>query len=155
MWQSLPRISLLTISKRENLPLDNNLRGVLPVCQRSLSQRLHPAPGSYLAAPARLIKKFASSVEKLIIIEELDPFIEEAVRLMGISVDGKSIFPLVGEFDPRVIRESAIRAGLLPESAHIPLPGVEVGPLPGRPPVLCPVVHTVACSTCSTSSKFR
>jgi len=88
--------------------------------------------------PARLIKKFAALVEKLIIIEELDPFIEEAVRLMGISVEGKSIFPLVGEFDPRVIRESAIRAGLLPVSAHIPLPDVEVGPLPARPPVLCP-----------------
>ena len=88
--------------------------------------------------PARLIKKFAALVEKLIIIEELDPFIEEAVRLMGISVEGKSIFPLVGEFDRRVIRESAIRAGLLPVSAHIPLPDVEVGPLPARPPVLCP-----------------
>jgi len=88
--------------------------------------------------PVRLIKKFASSVERLIIIEELDPFIEEAVRLMGIPAEGKSIFPLVGEFDPRVVRESAIKAGLLPESAHIPLPGVEVGLLPARPPVLCP-----------------
>jgi indolepyruvate ferredoxin oxidoreductase alpha subunit len=74
----------------------------------------------------------------LIVIEELDPFIEEAVRLMGIPAEGKNIFPLVGEFDPRVVRESAIKAGLLPESAHIPLPGVEVGPLPARPPVLCP-----------------
>jgi indolepyruvate ferredoxin oxidoreductase alpha subunit len=88
--------------------------------------------------PTRLIKKFASSIERLIIIEELDPFIEEAVRLMGISVEGKSIFPLVGEFDPRVVREAAIKASLLPESAHIPLTGVEVGPLPARPPVLCP-----------------
>lgn len=88
--------------------------------------------------PAQLIKQFASSVEKLIVIEELDPFIEEAVRLMGIQVQGKSIFPIVGELDPRVVRESAIRAGLLPESAHIPLPEVVVGPLPARPPVLCP-----------------
>jgi indolepyruvate ferredoxin oxidoreductase alpha subunit len=37
-----------------------------------------------------------------------------------------------------VVRESAIKAGLLPESAHVPLMGVDVGPLPGRPPVLCP-----------------
>jgi indolepyruvate ferredoxin oxidoreductase alpha subunit len=88
--------------------------------------------------PTQLIKKFAASVERLIILEELDPFIEEAVRLMGIPTEGKSIFPLVGEFDPRVVRESAIKAGLLPESAHIPLPGVEVGALPARPPVLCP-----------------
>jgi len=88
--------------------------------------------------PERLIRKFAATVERLIIIEELDPFIEEAVRLMGIPVEGKSIFPLVGELDPRVVRESAIKAGILPESAHIPLPEVDVGPLPARPPVLCP-----------------
>jgi indolepyruvate ferredoxin oxidoreductase alpha subunit len=88
--------------------------------------------------PEKLIKLFASSVDKLIVIEELDPFIEEAVRLMGIPVEGKSIFPLVGELDPRVVRESAIKAGLLPEAAHVPLPGVDVGPLPARPPVLCP-----------------
>ena len=57
---------------------------------------------------------------------------------MGIPCEGKSIFPLIGEFDPRVVRESAIEAGLLPESAHVPLPEVDVGPLPARPPVLCP-----------------
>jgi indolepyruvate ferredoxin oxidoreductase alpha subunit len=88
--------------------------------------------------PKRLIKQFADSVGRLIIIEELDPFIEEAVRLMGIPVEGKSIFPLVGELDPRVVRESAVQAGLLPASAHISLPQVDVGPLPSRPPVLCP-----------------
>jgi indolepyruvate ferredoxin oxidoreductase alpha subunit len=88
--------------------------------------------------PEQMIRQFAASVEKLIVIEELDPFIEEAVRLMGIQVEGKSIFPLTGELDPRVVRESAIKAGFLPESAHIPLPEVEVGPLPARPPVLCP-----------------
>jgi indolepyruvate ferredoxin oxidoreductase alpha subunit len=88
--------------------------------------------------PVNLIRQFASSVDRLIVIEELDPFIEEAVRLMGIAVEGKSIFPLIGELNPRIVRESAIKAGILPESAHIPLPDVEVGPLPARPPVLCP-----------------
>jgi indolepyruvate ferredoxin oxidoreductase alpha subunit len=88
--------------------------------------------------PEQLIRQFASTVEKLIVIEELDPFIEEAVCLMGIPVEGKSIFPLVGELNPRIARESAIKAGLLPESEHIPLPDVDVGPLPARPPVLCP-----------------
>jgi indolepyruvate ferredoxin oxidoreductase alpha subunit len=88
--------------------------------------------------PEKLISQFASTVDKLIVVEELDPFIEEAVRLMGIPVEGKSIFPLVGELNPRIVRESAIKAGILPESAHIPLPDVEVGPLPARPPVLCP-----------------
>ncbi len=57
--------------------------------------------------PEKMIRKFAKSVERLIVIEELDPFIEEAVRLMGIPAEGKSIFPITGEFDPRVVRESA------------------------------------------------
>ena len=88
--------------------------------------------------PQKLIRDFAASVERLTVIEELDPFIEEAVKLMGIPCEGKSIFPLIGEFDPRVVRESAIKAGLLPESARVPVPNVDVGPLPARPPVLCP-----------------
>lgn len=88
--------------------------------------------------PEKLIRAFAASVDRLIVIEELDPFVEEAVRLLGIPCEGKSIFPLIGEFDPRVVRESAIRAGLLPQAAHVPLVGVEVGQLPARPPVLCP-----------------
>ena len=88
--------------------------------------------------PEQLIRQFAGSVDRLIVIEELDPFIEEAVRLMGIEVEGKRIFPMVGELDPRVVRESAVQAGLLPASAHVDLPAVDVGPLPSRPPVLCP-----------------
>jgi indolepyruvate ferredoxin oxidoreductase alpha subunit len=88
--------------------------------------------------PEEMIRKFAGTVKRLIVIEELDPFIEEAVHLMGISVEGKNIFPITGEFDPRLVRESAIRVGLLPASASIPLPHLETGTLPGRPPVLCP-----------------
>lgn len=88
--------------------------------------------------PEKLIRQFAASVERLIVIEELDPFIEEAVRLMGISVEGKSIFPITGEFDPRVVRENAVRVGLLPVEAHVALSTVDVGHLPVRPPVLCP-----------------
>lgn len=88
--------------------------------------------------PKELVRKFATSVDRLIVIEELDPFIEEGVRLMGIPVEGKSIFPLIGELDPGVVRESAIRAGLLPEESRPPMIKVDVGVLPARPPVLCP-----------------
>ena len=88
--------------------------------------------------PENLIRQFAASVDRLIVIEELDPFIEEAVRLMGIKAEGKSIFPIHGELNPRVVRESAILAGLLPASAHVALSEVDTGPLPARPPVLCP-----------------
>ena len=88
--------------------------------------------------PEQLIRQFSASVERLIVIEELDPFIEERVRLLGIPIEGKSIFPICGEFDPRIVRQSAIEAGLLPPSEQIPVQEVETGPLPSRPPVLCP-----------------
>ncbi|TEU19079.1 MAG: indolepyruvate ferredoxin oxidoreductase subunit alpha [Anaerolineales bacterium] len=89
--------------------------------------------------PPDMIRDFASKVDRLIVIEELDPFIEEEIRLMGIAVEGKSIFPMIGEFDPRVVRESAIGAGLLPPSAAVKFKQPELEtPLPLRPPILCP-----------------
>lgn len=88
--------------------------------------------------PRRLIHAFAASVKRLIVVEELDPFIEEGVRLLGIAVEGKRIFPITGEFNPRLVRDCAISAGLLPESSRAPLVEVDVGDLPARPPVLCP-----------------
>jgi len=71
--------------------------------------------------PLSLIRRFAGSVDRLIVVEELDPFIEEAVKLMGVPCEGKSIFPITGELDPRVVRECAIGAGLLPATARIPI----------------------------------
>jgi indolepyruvate ferredoxin oxidoreductase alpha subunit len=87
--------------------------------------------------PEQMIRRFAAGVDRLIVVEELDPFIEEAVRLLGLPAEGKSIFPITGELDPRTVRECAIRAGLLPADAHIPTLEVDPGPLPARPPVLC------------------
>jgi indolepyruvate ferredoxin oxidoreductase, alpha subunit len=93
--------------------------------------------------PRRLLLTFAASVKRLIVVEELDPFIEEGVRLLGIEVAGKRIFPIAGELNPSIVRERAIAAGLLPESARPPAPTlaeveVDLDTLPGRPPVLCP-----------------
>jgi indolepyruvate ferredoxin oxidoreductase alpha subunit len=94
--------------------------------------------GMTYPVPDKLLRQFASQVERLIVIEELDPFIEEEMRLLGIPVEGKSIFPLCGELDQHVVRESAIKAGLLPPSAHVDVAQPEKGELPPRPPILCP-----------------
>ena len=88
--------------------------------------------------PPRLVREFAEQVDRLIVIEELDPFLEEELKLLGIPCEGKSIFPMIDEFDPRVVRESAVRAGLLPETARVPLLELEKPEIPARPPVLCP-----------------
>mgnify|MGYP005854085659 CR=1 FL=1 len=85
--------------------------------------------------PADLIRAFAAQVERVIVLEELDPFLEENVRLFGVEAAGKSIFPLVDEFTPERVRRSACEAKLLEEPAHIAT--LSVPDIPGRPPVLC------------------
>jgi len=81
--------------------------------------------------PVRMIREFASRVKKLYVVEELDPFIEEQVRAMGIAVTGKEVFPYTNEFDPGVI-EKAIRG-----EAGKPL-SLHAIAIPPRPPNLCP-----------------
>jgi indolepyruvate ferredoxin oxidoreductase, alpha subunit len=89
--------------------------------------------------PKNMIAFFASQVEKMIVLEELDPFIEEEVRLMGIPVEGKRYFPLIGELDPGTVREAAVEGGLLSDDHRIEAADVEGIPsLPMRPPLLCP-----------------
>ncbi|MBQ3791491.1 MAG: indolepyruvate ferredoxin oxidoreductase subunit alpha [Clostridia bacterium] len=80
--------------------------------------------------PARLIREFASSVRRLVIVEELDPFIETFVRSLGIEAEGKSLFPMIGEFTQDTVRQ-AFGLGLL---EHRRLEEA----IPVRPPVMCP-----------------
>jgi indolepyruvate ferredoxin oxidoreductase alpha subunit len=90
--------------------------------------------------PERMVvRDFAAKVDRLIVVEELDSFIENEIKLMGINVEGKSIFPICGELDPTIVRECAVKAGLLPSTPQAE--GVEGGQpvkLPPRPPLLCP-----------------
>jgi len=105
--------------------------------------------GMVYPIPVDLIREFASSVEKVIVLEELDPFIEQQIRLLGIELyspdngnhslraDRKTIFPIAGELNTSIVRNSAIEAGLLAGESN-PVLNVEIGELPSRPPTLCP-----------------
>ena len=79
--------------------------------------------------PEKLIRKFAAQVEELWVVEELDPFMEEQVKALGIDCYGKDRLPLCGELNPDIIR-SAI-TGAAPEEGDQP-------DLPPRPPSMCP-----------------
>ena len=95
--------------------------------------------GMTYPVPAEMIREFAAQVEDLLVLEELDPCIEEEIRLLGIPVRGKEIFPLIGELSPAVVRDCAVQAGLLPSTHLIPFRPLEVAEaLPQRPPILCP-----------------
>lgn len=92
--------------------------------------------GMIYPLPRKLIKDFAARVKKVVVIEELDPFIEEHVRLLGIDCVGKDVFPILGEFSPSLIRKCAVEAGLIEDK--LPDPSVGQADLPVRPPMLCP-----------------
>jgi len=81
--------------------------------------------------PEKLIRRFAERVNKLYVIEELDPFIEEQIRAFGIEVTGKSIFPYTNEFDPGIIEECISGRHSLTSSTQNII-------IPPRPPNLCP-----------------
>jgi indolepyruvate ferredoxin oxidoreductase alpha subunit len=87
--------------------------------------------------PQKMIKDFAEKVDKLIVVEELDPFLQDNIKSMGVKVSGKEFIPMVGELNTRIVTESSTGAGLLPESemeGFIP----QAKGLPRRPPLLCP-----------------
>ncbi len=86
--------------------------------------------------PQKLLHEFASRVDKIIVIEELDPFLQENIQAMGIKVAGKEFIPKMGELNPDIIAEVSRSAGLL--SCPIPQQVETVQELPKRPPLLCP-----------------
>ncbi len=81
--------------------------------------------------PVQLIRDFAAQVEKLYVVEELDPFIEEHCKNIGVSVIGKELFPICYEFSAKEIKE-----WICGEKQEDYVTAKEE--IPVRPPVLCP-----------------
>ena len=79
--------------------------------------------------PVDLIKNFAKEVSRVVVIEELDPVIENHCKALGIKVDGKNILPICGEFSQGLIAKAL---GMDEKSFATPLENVPV-----RPPVMC------------------
>ena len=79
--------------------------------------------------PEKLILDFASKVEKLVILEDLDPIIENHCKALGLTVTGKDLFPITGEFSQSMVAE---KLGVT-LSANRSLDEE----LPNRPPVMC------------------
>jgi indolepyruvate ferredoxin oxidoreductase alpha subunit len=95
--------------------------------------------GMVYPLPRQMIQGFAVEVETLVVVEELDPFIEEQVRAMGLEVIGKDFFPLTGELTLARVRDGAIEAELpIKEKRQAAGPSSEETRIPARPPALCP-----------------
>ena len=97
--------------------------------------------------PEKKIRDFAASVEKLIIVEELDPFLENYCRTLGLEVTGKALFPLMGEFSQNLV--AACLGKEQPDARRLD------EAVPGRPPVMCPgcphrgLFYTLANNKCT------
>jgi len=87
--------------------------------------------------PHNLLHQFADKVDRVIVVEELDPFLEENIQAMGIEVTGKEFIPRVGELNSCIVEEAGRRAGLVIEPSLRQETELPQG-LPGRPPLLCP-----------------
>lgn len=85
--------------------------------------------------PSDLVKKFASKVKKMVVIEELRPYIEDNIARLKVEILGKDQLGLeeIGEFTPDTMREAFARLGLCDKPER-----QEDLDLPPRPPVLCP-----------------
>lgn len=97
--------------------------------------------GMVYPLPYDLIKTFVDSVERCIVIEELEPHIESLIKTHGIcNVEGKNLFSIQGEFSVNMIKEKILNEKIDVVAAQVPM----------RPPVLCAgcphrgVFHTLA-----------
>ena len=79
--------------------------------------------------PDKLIREFASKVDKLYVVEELDPVIENHVKAMGINVIGKELFSCIGEFSQATVA----KAFNVPAKETVSADSV----IPPRPPMMC------------------
>ncbi len=78
--------------------------------------------------PEKLVREFAKGFDKLHVVEENDPFLEEQIAALGIPVVGKALIPRCSELNQRIVLEAFGGEN----------PDIEPASAPPRPPVLCP-----------------
>ncbi len=86
--------------------------------------------GMVYPLPEKKIKDFAKKYDKVYVIEELDPVIEDHCKALGVNVIGKEVFTLLGEYTPNMIKKAVLGIDA-PEKAAVE------EPIPVRPPVMC------------------
>ena len=96
--------------------------------------------GHDLPAAGQADRRLPLRVGKLYVVEELDPFLEDLIRLQGVRVDGgKDIIPICGELDPGLIARALHGAGVPGvDESLLANPAPVSGDLVGRPPTFCP-----------------
>jgi indolepyruvate ferredoxin oxidoreductase alpha subunit len=105
-------------------------REVFPIASFLKLGMTYPLPG-------KLLHEFAINLRQILVVEELDPFLEENIKALGIKVVGKEFVPRVGELNVYAVSIAAEKMGAFKTTTS--LPSVKIPPdLPKRPPLLCP-----------------
>ncbi len=86
--------------------------------------------GMVYPMPEKKLKDFAEKFDKVFVIEELDPVIEDHCKKLGIEVIGKEVFTLLGEYNTAMIKK-AVLGEEAPACAELK------EEVPARPPVMC------------------
>ncbi len=84
--------------------------------------------------PLQKITDFAASVDRLFVVEELEPFIEEQIKAQGILCEGKKYWTNVGEFSPELVEKGFMEAGVLSPK----IKNIKKEEVIARPPIFCP-----------------
>ena len=103
---------------------------VLPTASFLKLGMVHPLPD-------KLIQDFSQKVDTLYVIEELEPFLEEYIKSLGVRVTGKEMFPRLGELSADIIKEKLLGTKGETGSKQPADKGAQED-IPLRPPVLCP-----------------
>jgi indolepyruvate ferredoxin oxidoreductase alpha subunit len=80
--------------------------------------------------PVNRIREFAEGVKKVFVVEELDPYLEDQIKALGIPAVGKERFPICGELSPEIVEQGLGR--------RRPKKPPSAAAIPPRPPALCP-----------------
>ena len=104
------------------------LREIAPAASVLKLGLVHPLPEA-------IIREFAAKVGKVVIVEELDPVLENGVRSLGIACEGKSLLPLIGEFEPAMMARALGLRAAFPAPRALP---EALRSIPIRMPALCP-----------------
>ena len=86
--------------------------------------------------PMKMIREFVESHDKVLVVEELEPFYEDQIKVAGLRVEGKKYFGNLGELSPYRVAEGLYKAGVIEQMKSVDI-APEENMFP-RPPVLCP-----------------
>lgn len=91
-------------------------------------------PGLVYPLSSRRLKELSEQYDRILVVEEMLPFIENELKLLGIKCEGKEWFSFTGELNSEEIEEGLLKAGLLTERRIL---SFEKSPVVSRPPMFC------------------